>query len=232
MNTQLNTHHICESLAMPVSQVILPAVIEETAKRIFEGFSEKMKEALNGRQDRAVKLAVEGHVTHKAGRVFNVRSEDDRHSYLVNLESNFCTCPDSLKGRPCKHRLAAYLVEQAMLVSSVPVDPAPGSVAPEPEASSPRSQLPVTHDEDAVARARCVLEARSQELRDAIIYAKLLLDEQFLGVEIISLDGDLALVRALPTVQNNELVPLFPFPEKQAAALVLAKSLVDVRIYR
>ena len=115
MNTQLNTHTIHETVAAPFApQPILPAVIEQTARKVFESFSDRMKAALNGREDRALKLALEGHVTHKSARIFSVRSENGEHSYLVNLDKSFCNCPDSQKGQVCKHRLAAYLVEQSM----------------------------------------------------------------------------------------------------------------------
>jgi len=232
MNEQPNNHSIREVATMAAPQIVLPAVIEQTAKRVFESFSEKVKQSLNGRQDRALKLALDGHVTHKAQRIFNVRSEDDRHSYLVDLDKSFCTCPDSFKGNACKHRLAAYLIEQAMLVAPVP------TVSEDKPTPSSRitweslEEAPLTHDAEAIEKARLVLEARSQFLRDAIIYAKLSLNGQFIQVEIITLDGDMALVRALPRLHNGELVPQFPFNERQAAELVIAKSLTDVRIYR
>ncbi len=77
-----------------------------------------------------------------------------------------------------------------------------------------------------------VLEARSQLLREAIIYAKLPLDGKILPMEIILIEGEMALIRALPQLKDGQLIPQFPFPEKQSAALVLSKSLVDVKIYR
>ncbi len=221
---------------MPASQVVLPAVVEQTAKRVFDSFTDKMKQALNGRQEKALKMALEGHVTHKAGRIFSVRSEDGKHAYLVDLEHSFCTCPDSTNGHTCKHRLAAYLIEQSMqaaqLTSPEPTKPSP--IEPEPANPGPPqpSDNPLTPDEEAVERARMVLEARSQLLRDAIIYAKLPLDGQMLLVEIIQIEGEMALIRALPQLKDGQLIPQFPFAEKQSAALVLAKSLVDVKIYR
>ena len=127
------------------NQALVPSTIEQTAGRIFESFSDRLKAMLNGRQERALKLALEGHVTHKFARTFNVRSEDNQHSYLVNLEKSFCTCPDSRQGSVCKHRLAAYLVEQSLKASQeietrLPDEPssiALQSVSPEPVASNP-----------------------------------------------------------------------------------------------
>ncbi len=208
---------------------VLPIVIEQTARKVFEGFSEKLKSSLNGREERALKLALEGHVTHKSGRVFSVRSEDNQHTYLVNLDKGFCTCPDSQKGSVCKHRLAAYLIEQSNKtnheLAGEPVNPNPSL----PQSNGPK---PLDPDEAAVEKARLVLNARSQHLREAIIYAVLVLEDEPLQVEIIDIQGEVALVRALPKIQNGRLIPQFPFPEKKSVTQVIAKSLSEVRIYR
>ncbi len=113
MDAQLNIQAVKEAGAMPFAQPILPAVIEQTARHVFENLSEKMKAAISGREERALKLALEGHVTHKSERIYSVRSQDGEHAYLVNLDKGFCSCPDSQKGHVCKHRLAAYLIEQS-----------------------------------------------------------------------------------------------------------------------
>ena len=42
---------------------LLPVIIEQTARSVFASFSDKMKARLNGRQERALKLALDGHVT-------------------------------------------------------------------------------------------------------------------------------------------------------------------------
>ena len=92
---------------------ILPTILERTASNVFESFSDRLKASLNGRQDRALKLALNGHVTHKSARIYSVRSQRGQHTYLVNLDKSFCSCPDSRKGHVCKHRIASYLIEQA-----------------------------------------------------------------------------------------------------------------------
>ncbi len=46
MNAQLNTHSVRETIVIPASQVVLPAVVEQTAKRVFDSFTDRMKEAL------------------------------------------------------------------------------------------------------------------------------------------------------------------------------------------
>ena len=196
---------------------ILPAVIEHTAVQVFSSFTEHLKGQLNGRQDRALKLALEGHVTHKSGRVYSVRSETGDHAYLVDLSRSYCNCPDSQKGYVCKHRLAAYLVEQSLKVNGQSVQ-------------QPQEQM--TSQEETIEKARLALHARSRHLREAIIYAKLPMEDDLLPVEIIDLQGEVALVRALPCVIDDEIQPYFPFPGRKASAEVLAKSLVDVKIYR
>ena len=47
MNAQLNTYTLKESATAPFAQPILPALIEQTARQVFETFSEKMKIALS-----------------------------------------------------------------------------------------------------------------------------------------------------------------------------------------
>ena len=91
-------HWIREASQALSSPIILPAAIEQTALKVFDSFSDRLKAMLNGRQERALKLALEGHVTHKAGRIYSVRSEDQKHAYLVDLERGSCTCPDCQKG--------------------------------------------------------------------------------------------------------------------------------------
>ena len=78
MNIQtkpLDKQALRESVQVAIAPTILPATIEHTARKVFESFSNRFKKKLNGRQERALKLALEGHVTHKSDRIFSVRSE-------------------------------------------------------------------------------------------------------------------------------------------------------------
>ena len=78
-----------------------------------------------------------------------------------------------------------------------------------------------------------VLNARSETLREAIIYATMQHKGERLSIEVISMEGDSAVVRALPLIQNGEtLVPQFPFEGNRAITEVLAKSLTNIQIYR
>ena len=220
---------VCEVAVITAVPNILPTVIEQTANKVFESFSERLKSNMNGRQERAMKLALNGHVTHKSARVFTVRSERDKHTYLVNLDKHFCNCPDSRNGHVCKHRIAAYLIEQASRATR-------GVSQLSHAARELQHGLSTTNgldpDEEAVEKARSVLQARSQYLNEAIIYATLHVDGQSLKVEIIALEEEVALVRALPTIEDGGLIPQFPFPDRKSSAQVLAKSLTEVRIYR
>jgi len=205
-----STTAIREVASMPISVNPLPAVLEQTALVVFGRFSDKLKARLNGRQEKALDLAINGHVTHKAGRVYSVRSQDGNHHYLVNLESKFCNCPDSRKGNLCKHRMAAYLIEQANQATT------------ETSQSNPNT----------IDKVRQVLQARSDFLQEAIIYATLHYEGQVVPVEIIDLDGDAALVRALPEIEHGELKPIFPFTGRKSCTRVMTQSLTEIQIYR
>ena len=199
--------------ATALSTPVLPAIIEQTANQIYSTFNDRFKARLNGRQERALKLAVEGKVTHKTERIFSVRSENSSHVYLVDLAKGYCNCPDSDVGNVCKHRLAAYLIEQAMKAGQVN----------EPE-TSPKNET--------IEKVRLALHARSEFIREAIIYAHLPFDGEMLPVEIIELEGETAFIRALPRYKDGNLIPHFPFPERKSFSHVLARSLTAVTIYR
>jgi hypothetical protein len=205
-----STSAIREVATMHLSVNPLPAVVEQTALVVFGKFSDKLKARLNGRQERALKLALNGHVTHKGGRVYSVRSQDGNHHYLVNLDRKWCNCPDSKRGNLCKHRMAAYLIEQA-------------NQATEETSKS---------NHNTIEKVRKVLQARSDFLQEAIIYATLKYEGASLQVEIIDLEGDAALVRALPKINAGELKPQFPFPGRKSCTRVMAQSLIDIQIYR
>ena len=206
-------------LSEAVASYLLPATIEQTANTVFQGFSERLKAKLNGRQERALKLALGGHVVHKSGRVFSVHSEEGDHAYLVDLARGYCTCPDSQNGSICKHRIAAYLVEQSMQATTQ-------------TSTSPSKPAPVSKEDEPLEKARLVLHAKSDVLNEAVIYATLQHNGAILNVEIINLEKETALVRALPVFKDSKPVPQFPFQDGKSCQQVLAKSLSDITIYR
>jgi hypothetical protein len=202
-----------------VASYLLPATIEQTASTVFQGFSDRLKAKLNGRQDRALKLALGGHVTHKSGRIFSVQSEEGDHAYLVDLTRGYCTCPDSHKGAICKHRIAAYLVEQSMQVTAQ-------------TSAAPSKPEPVSNEDVPLEKARLVLQAKSGMLHEAVIYAILQHNGVAINVEVISLEKETAVVRALPVFEDGKPLPQFPFDDRKSCQQVLAKSLMDTTIYR
>jgi hypothetical protein len=202
-----------------VASYLLLATIEQTASKVFLGFSEHLKARLNGRQDRALKLALGGHVTHKSGRVFSVRSEEGAHAYLVDLARSYCSCPDSQRGSVCKHRIAAYLVEQSMQVTAQ-------------SSASQSKPEPVSKESEPLEKARLVLNAKSDMLHEAIIYATLQHNGESLNVEVINLEGDQAVVRALPVFKDGRPIAQFPFDDRRSCMQILAKSLTEITIHR
>jgi hypothetical protein len=202
-----------------VASYLLPATIEHTASTVFQGFSERLKAKLNGRQERALKLALGGHVTYKSARVFSVHSEEGNHAYLVDLARGYCNCPDSQNGSICKHRIAAYLVEQSMQATTQ-------------TSVSPSKPEPVSMEDEPLEKARLVLHAKSDVLNEAIIYATLQHNGSAVNVEIISLEKETAVVRALPVFKDGKPEPQFPFEDRKSCQQVLAKNLMDITIYR
>ena len=203
------TPTIREVAVFPTVPSPLPAVVEQTALMVCGRFSERIKAQLNGRQERALQLALNGHVTHKAARVYSVCSQDGLHHYLVNLERKYCSCPDSRKGQLCKHRLAAYLIEQA---------------------NQATQETSANHE--SLEKVRKMLQARSDFLQEVIIYATLPYEGAPLRVEIVDLEGAIALVRALPEIKGGELKPRFPFPGRKSCTKVLANSLTEITFHR
>jgi hypothetical protein len=202
-----------------VASYLLPATIEQTASTIFQGFSERLKARLNGRQERALKLALGGHVTHKSARIFSVHSEEGDHAYLVDLTRGYCNCPDSQKGTICKHRIAAYLVEQSIQATAQ-------------TSLTPSKPEPVNKEDEPLAKARLVLNAKSDVLHEAVIYATLQHNGAVIDVEVINLEKETTVVRALPIFKEGKLVPQFPFDDRRSCQQVLSKSLMDITIYR
>ena len=98
-----------------------------------------------------------------------------------------------------------------------------------PAAPDPK---PMTSQEETLEKVRLVFQAKSQFLRESIIYAVLQVEDQPIQVEILDITGDVALVRALPKIKDGLLIPQFPFQERTSVTRVFAKSLVEVKIYR
>lgn len=92
--------------------------LEKIAQDFIATLSQQTIEKLNGRLERGLELAINGYVKPLPDAnfptTFRVLSSSRRCYYYVNLAEKVCTCPDSLKGNICKHRVAAYYVDQAL----------------------------------------------------------------------------------------------------------------------
>ncbi len=92
--------------------------LERIAQDFIATLSPQTIQKMNGRLERGLELAINGYVKPLTNsnfpRTFRVLSSSRNRYYYVNLAEKICTCPDSLKGNTCKHRVAAYYVEQAL----------------------------------------------------------------------------------------------------------------------
>ena len=92
--------------------------LENIAQDFISTLSPQTKQKMNGRLERGLALAINGYVKPISNsgfpRSFLVLSSSRKCYYYVNLAEKVCNCPDSLKGNTCKHRIAAYYVEQAL----------------------------------------------------------------------------------------------------------------------
>lgn len=92
--------------------------LEKIAQDFISTLSPQTKQKMNGRLERGLALAINGYVKPISNpgfpRSFLVLSSSRKCYYYVNLAEKVCNCPDSLKGNTCKHRIAAYYVDQAL----------------------------------------------------------------------------------------------------------------------
>jgi hypothetical protein len=127
-------------------------VLDLVAERFIASLRPEVVNALNGRLERGLTLAKSWSVVHcperDKPRCYRVRSSDGSSLYRVDLDARTCECPDSQKGNTCKHRIAAYFVEQANMVSplkpkSAPIvtKQTPPSIPPTPKPPTPEELL-------------------------------------------------------------------------------------------
>jgi hypothetical protein len=139
------THKVREE-AFTEEIVYQADVLDRVAEQFNSSLSPEIVNALNGRLERGLALAKQWSVIHtpEAGkpRCYRVRSSDGYSFYKVDLDARACDCPDSQKGNICKHRIAAYYIEQANQLN--PLKPNPVPAAPTPQAPKPQTPKPVT----------------------------------------------------------------------------------------
>ncbi len=91
--------------------------IRKVAANMTTSCSSQSIASLNGRLERGLELALIGSVKStplpNKPHLYRVLASDKTHSYQVDLDSKTCDCQDSQKGYHCKHRVSAYLYQQA-----------------------------------------------------------------------------------------------------------------------
>ena len=69
--------------------------------------------------------------------------------------------------------------------------------------------------------------------KDAIVWGVVRLNGDILGVEVLSIEGEQAKVRALPKViDGKKLQPQFPFEGKRSTTSISKKELFHVKIFQ
>lgn len=95
--------------------LIPPDLIQDLYDSFILTLTERQLRATNGRLDRGRLLALSGRLVNLGVNLWQVPSSHDHtKTYLVDLESKTCTCPDSQAGFACKHRFAAWLITHAL----------------------------------------------------------------------------------------------------------------------
>ncbi len=138
----------------PTAPTIQQDVIDQVAQRFIASLTPEALKAFNGRLERGLEMAKNGSVQHLANSVrprrFLVLSSEGKQKYVCDLDTRTCDCPDSLKGNTCKHRIAAYYVEQAEKINAIQSVPAPIPIKVEPELVIP-SPKPVSREDQILA---------------------------------------------------------------------------------
>jgi hypothetical protein len=102
-------------------RVFIDTTLAQEIRKVANDYAAKQPYKIFGvgaRIERGLNMALEGKVilepTNTSPHRCKVISSDGLRSYLVDLDSEYCSCPDSQKGNHCKHRLASYFVLQAL----------------------------------------------------------------------------------------------------------------------
>ena len=125
-------------------------VLDLVAERFIASLKPEIVNALNGRLERGLALAKSWSVVHcperDKPRCYRVRSSDGSSLYRVDLDARSCECMDSQKGNTCKHRIAAYYVEQANQINPLNPKPAPVVSTPAPPTPPPAPKPPTPEE--------------------------------------------------------------------------------------
>jgi len=211
--------------------------VDKAAEQFRKTMPQNILWGLNGRFERGVAMAKQGavspHINHNLPdkqRQFQVKSANQSRPdlfYLVDLDAGTCNCPDHLKGHFCKHLIAAHIIEWVnynhQLAASSNVQLSSIKDSQTQDAPAANAQLTET-SLDAVP---------STTTTDAIIWGVLKHGGQWLGVEILAMEGDNATIRALPQIINGKkLQPQFPFEGKRCTTTIPKKHIFHVKIFQ
>lgn len=102
-------------------RVIVDNSLAQEIQKVASDYATKQPYKIFGvsaRIERGLNMALSGKVIREPVPNFpnrcKVISSDGMRSYLVDLDTKYCSCPDAQKGNHCKHRLAAYFALQAI----------------------------------------------------------------------------------------------------------------------
>ena len=141
------THQVKE-VSITEDIVYQADVLDRVAEQFISSLRPEVVSSLNGRLERGLALAKQWSVVHcpeaDKPRCYRVRSSDGYSFYKVDLDARTCECPDSQKGNTCKHRIAAYYVEQANKMNPLKPKPVPVSPTPQPHTHITKPIAPTT----------------------------------------------------------------------------------------
>lgn len=191
----------------------LVALVAKVAQTFTETLSDSMRQKMNGRLERGIELAKAGHVfqftdPHQPDkkRLFKVRSANPKQLdtfYIINLEAKTCECFDFQKGNVCKHRIAAYLVEQAIQTQKDVQ-----SKKPEPEPTQPKRETIIW----------AVLKVNGKSIGVEVLD----MTDQQATVRALPI-----------VKEGNKLFPQLPFVEGTSSIDIVPKdSLIHVKVYQ
>lgn len=116
---RLFVHEVADST---IVNEALALEIRRVAQSLTSTFTPLTISVFNGRLERGLELALNGSVrldpTPTQPHRCRVISSDRSHTYLVDIDTKYCECPDSQKGNYCKHRIAAFYFTQAVSLQS------------------------------------------------------------------------------------------------------------------
>jgi len=189
-----------EEIQAPSATMILPDEIDKVYEEYKATCSDALLKKFNGRLERAVMIAKEGKVrlTSVEG-VYEVASQKVKGaSYIADIKAHTCDCPDAKALNICKHRMAAWFVEQVLFRNpdKVFVDETPTS---DPEPDFDRALDDVF--------SKIVFH----RVNPRVIWGMLDYEGATVPVEIQEYNGEKVFVQALPNFINGKFVPCFPF---------------------